>query len=104
MKSMVSRRYILVGLSALSAIPFVRSAAAATLSGPALNSEVSIENFSPAGKSVGIARVAKIVKTDAQWQAQLSPLSFRVARQAGTEVAFTGEYDKQKKPNTKLTK
>jgi peptide-methionine (R)-S-oxide reductase len=94
MKSMVSRRYFVVGLSALSAIPFVRSAAAATLSGPALNGEVSIENFSPAGKSLGIARVAKIVKTDAQWQAQLSPLSFRVARQAGTEVAFTGEYDR----------
>jgi peptide-methionine (R)-S-oxide reductase len=94
MKSMVSRRYILVGLSALSAIPLLRRAAATTLSGPALNNEVSIENFSPAGKSVGIVRVAKIVKTDAQWQAQLSALSFRVARQAGTEIAFTGEYDK----------
>ena len=41
MKSMVSRRYFVVGLSALSAIPLVRNAAAATLSGPALNSEVS---------------------------------------------------------------
>jgi peptide-methionine (R)-S-oxide reductase len=94
MKSMVSRRYFVVGLSALSAIPFVRRAAAATLSGPAPNNEVSIENFSPAGKSLGVVRVAKIAKTDAQWQAQLSPLSFRVARQAGTEVAFTGEYDR----------
>jgi peptide-methionine (R)-S-oxide reductase len=94
MRARISRRYFIVGLSALSAIPFVRGAAAATLSGPALNNEVSIENFSPAGKSLGIARVAKIVKTDAQWQAQLSPLSFRVARQAGTEVAFTGEYDR----------
>ena len=94
MNSRISRRYFIVGLSALSAIPFVRRGAAATLSGPALNNEVSIENFSPAGKSLGIARVAKIVKTDVQWQAQLSPLSFRVARQAGTEVAFTGEYDR----------
>jgi len=94
MNSRISRRYFIVGLSALSAIPFVRRGAAATLSGPALNNEVSIENFSPGGKSLGIARVAKIVKTDVQWQAQLSPLSFRVARQAGTEVAFTGEYDR----------
>jgi peptide-methionine (R)-S-oxide reductase len=94
MKPMVSRRFFVVGLSALSAIPLVRRVAAATLSGPALNTEVSIENFSPAGKSLGIVRVAKIVKTDAQWQAQLSPLSFRVARQAGTEMAFTGEYDR----------
>ena len=94
MKPVVNRRFFVVGLGALSAIPLVRRVAAAALSGPALNSEVSIENFSPAGKSLGIVRVAKIVKTDAQWQAQLSPLSFRVARQAGTEVAFTGEYDR----------
>ena len=94
MQPMVNRRYFIVGLSALSAMPFVHRAAAATLSGPMLNSEVSIENFSPAGKSLGTVRVPKIVKTDAQWQAQLSPLSYRVARQAATEVAFTGEYDR----------
>ncbi len=94
MRAMLSRRYFVVGLSALSAIPFVRIVAAATQSGPMLSNEVSVENFSPGGKSTGIARVAKIVKTDAEWQAQLSPLSFRVARQAGTEVAFTGEYDR----------
>jgi peptide-methionine (R)-S-oxide reductase len=94
MQSSVSRRYFIVGLSALSGLPLVGRVAAATLSGPMLNSEVSIENFSPAGKSLGIVRVAKVVKTDAEWQAKLSPLSYRVARQAGTEVAFTGEYDR----------
>jgi peptide-methionine (R)-S-oxide reductase len=94
MQAIISRRYFIAGLSALSALPLVHRVVAATLSGPMLNSEVSIENFSPAGKSLGIVRVAKIVKTDAEWQSQLSPLSFRVARQAGTEVAFTGEYDR----------
>jgi peptide-methionine (R)-S-oxide reductase len=94
MQAMVSRRYFIVGLGALSGLPLVDRLAAATLSGPVQSSEVSIENFSPAGKSLGIVRLAKIVKTDAQWQSQLSPQSYRVARQAGTEVAFSGEYDR----------
>jgi peptide-methionine (R)-S-oxide reductase len=51
---------------------------------------VVIENFSAAGQSTGVVRLAKIRKTDAQWRQQLSGDSFVVTRQAGTERAFSG--------------
>lgn len=42
----------------------------------------------------------KIVKTDAEWQAELTAEQFRIARKAGTERAFTGEYWNTKAPGT----
>lgn len=34
----------------------------------------------------------KIRKTDAEWRAKLSPVQYHVAREKGTEPAFTGEF------------
>jgi peptide-methionine (R)-S-oxide reductase len=34
----------------------------------------------------------KITKTEEEWKKQLSPEEYRIARQAGTEPAFTGKY------------
>ena len=36
--------------------------------------------------------MSKIEKTDADWQKELSPEEFHVARRKGTEPAFTGRY------------
>src|SRR5262245_15522129 len=40
----------------------------------------------------GIPMNGKIQKSDEEWRSQLTPEQFRVARQKGTERAFTGAY------------
>ena len=42
----------------------------------------------------------KIVKSDQEWMEQLSGEQFQVARKAGTERAFSGEYWDTKEPGT----
>ena len=42
----------------------------------------------------------KIKKTEAEWQASLTPEQFRIMRQQGTERAFSGKYHDCKTPGT----
>jgi peptide-methionine (R)-S-oxide reductase len=49
-----------------------------------------IVEFAANGAKTGKVTVARIVKSDAEWKSQLSPVSFEVTRRAGTERAYTG--------------
>ena len=43
---------------------------------------------------------ARVVKSDAEWRAELTPLQYHVCREKGTERAFSGEYHDSKTPGT----
>jgi peptide-methionine (R)-S-oxide reductase len=53
---------------------------------------VDIVVFSDNGRKRETVHVNKIVKSDAEWKSELTPEEFAVARQKGTERAFTGRY------------
>jgi peptide-methionine (R)-S-oxide reductase len=78
------------GAGLLAASAFSVAPAQALASG--VEPWVTIENFSPAGKSLGLAHVHKVVKSEADWKKQLTANSFEITRLTGTEPAFTGAY------------
>ena len=89
----IARRAVLIrGLAAVvtGALVDRTGYAAASESGDA--EQVTIENFAPSGKSLGVVTVSKVVKSDADWRHQLSAESYQVTRHAGTEAAFSGRY------------
>ena len=48
--------------------------------------------FDRSKKTVPEDKPRAVVKSDAEWRAQLDPMQYQVARQAATERAFTGKY------------
>ena len=52
--------------------------------------EVTVVNFSNDGQELGRETVTKIVKTDGEWLHQLGKNSYDIARQADTEMPYSG--------------
>lgn len=53
---------------------------------------VKVVEFDDSGAKKDSVTTEKVVKSDADWRKQLSEAQFEVARHAGTERAFTGEF------------
>jgi len=58
--------------------------------------EVTLVEFSDAGERLRKVKVARVIKTDAEWKKQLTAQQFYVTRQAGTEPAFSSASWKSK--------
>ena len=75
----------------LLASPVTRAVAGA-LEELSPNKIVTIESFSADGKSTGVDRVAKIVKTNAEWSKKLSAEVYRITRAGEADKPYTGKY------------
>jgi len=76
-------------------IPTLRATANAPVGTPG---KVLLEIFADDGRDLGPKEVDKLILSDAQWHAKLSPAAFNIMRQAGTERAFSGNYNKPDQP------
>ena len=95
MKQSSTRRGFLLGVCASPVALALASCARSADQKPqaATPVNVTIENFSVAGASLGKHSVARVVNTDDQWRKLLPEESFYVTRHEGTERPYSGKYN-----------
>jgi len=54
--------------------------------------EVTVVLFSDFGERLKQVRIARVIKSEAEWRKQLSPNVYDIARNADTEFAYSGKY------------
>jgi peptide-methionine (R)-S-oxide reductase len=54
--------------------------------------EVTIVQFSDSGQRLATVKIARVVKTEAEWKKQLPAGVFEITRHADTEFAYSGKY------------
>jgi peptide-methionine (R)-S-oxide reductase len=95
--SKVTRRAFLAGgatavagLAFFSARELRKQAVVEASGGGGVPKTVTVVNFSDQGQNLGKEKIPQVVKSDAEWKAQLGNNSFAIARRADTEMAYTG--------------
>jgi peptide-methionine (R)-S-oxide reductase len=92
----LSRRVFVLGAAGVCGVVAFRSlrspssVAAETAGSADTPGSVTIIQFSPDGKKIGKATVPRVIKADADWKQQLSPVSYDVTRHEGTERPYSG--------------
>ena len=85
------RGFIASCAAALAGVAWLATRRGHAATTPAKGGTVTIVPFTAAGVKQAPVPMPRVVKSDAEWQKQLSPTEFAVTRQEGTERAYTGK-------------